>query len=341
MGGEPPVLQIDPFREKINDVLAPCLNGRCVLLGLPNYPNVGDHLIWEGTRRFLTQCEGVELTYEAPGVFFDPSYVHAGDTIVLSGGGNFGDLYIKQQAFRDHIVRLFPAHPIVLLPQTVFFSDASRMTQTAEAFVGHSQLTLCARDHESFKLFKTYFDAHDVRLVPDMAFCLDWGGCKVSQGEQKKLLFMLRGDKESRGYHVAKEFSDADCADWPTLDSGLWRYFLKEGEQGVERLVHMVLKWVNRINGPMERSYPYRLFRKHALWIEEGVNFLSRYDLVVTDRLHGHIASILLGIPSVLLDNSYGKNKHFYETWLRGVSGSRFVSNESELHSCIAEMLNV
>jgi pyruvyl transferase EpsO len=36
---------------------------------------------------------------------------------------------------------------------------------------------------------------------------------------------------------------------------------------------------------------------------------------VVTDRLHGHILSVLLGIPHVVLDNSYGKVRSFYETW--------------------------
>jgi pyruvyl transferase EpsO len=37
--------------------------------------------------------------------------------------------------------------------------------------------------------------------------------------------------------------------------------------------------------------------------------------VVVTDRLHGHILSVLLGIPHVLMDNSYGKNESFYATW--------------------------
>jgi pyruvyl transferase EpsO len=37
--------------------------------------------------------------------------------------------------------------------------------------------------------------------------------------------------------------------------------------------------------------------------------------VVVTDRLHGHILSVLLGIPNVLMDNSYGKNQSFYATW--------------------------
>ena len=48
----------------------------------------------------------------------------------------------------------------------------------------------------------------------------------------------------------------------------------------------------------------------------EGVKFISPYKNVETERLHGCILSILLDKTIVLYDNSYGKNKSFYETWL-------------------------
>jgi pyruvyl transferase EpsO len=36
---------------------------------------------------------------------------------------------------------------------------------------------------------------------------------------------------------------------------------------------------------------------------------------VVTDRLHAHLLALLLGIPHVVLDNSYGKLHHFIAAW--------------------------
>jgi pyruvyl transferase EpsO len=39
------------------------------------------------------------------------------------------------------------------------------------------------------------------------------------------------------------------------------------------------------------------------------------YEQVVTSRLHGHILAALLGVPSVLLDNSYGKNAAYFGEW--------------------------
>jgi hypothetical protein len=46
-----------------------------------------------------------------------------------------------------------------------------------------------------------------------------------------------------------------------------------------------------------------------------GCKILSNGKVVVTDRLHGHIISILLNIPHIVLDNNYGKIKGFYKTW--------------------------
>ena len=35
----------------------------------------------------------------------------------------------------------------------------------------------------------------------------------------------------------------------------------------------------------------------------------------MSDRLHAHILCLLMGIPHVLLDNTYGKVRSFHETW--------------------------
>ena len=49
--------------------------------------------------------------------------------------------------------------------------------------------------------------------------------------------------------------------------------------------------------------------------VERGCRILARGRVVVADRLHGHILSLLMGLPNVVLDNSYGKTRAVYETW--------------------------
>jgi exopolysaccharide biosynthesis predicted pyruvyltransferase EpsI len=49
--------------------------------------------------------------------------------------------------------------------------------------------------------------------------------------------------------------------------------------------------------------------------LRRGIELLSSAAVVVTDRLHAHVLSLLLGIPHVVTDNVSGKIRSFYETW--------------------------
>jgi pyruvyl transferase EpsO len=49
--------------------------------------------------------------------------------------------------------------------------------------------------------------------------------------------------------------------------------------------------------------------------LRRGVELLGSASVVVTDRLHAHVLSLLLGIPHVVTDNVSGKIRSFYETW--------------------------
>jgi len=46
-----------------------------------------------------------------------------------------------------------------------------------------------------------------------------------------------------------------------------------------------------------------------------GFRHLSQAEVLVTDRLHGHIMAVLLDMPHVVLDSVGSKVKNFYETW--------------------------
>ena len=51
--------------------------------------------------------------------------------------------------------------------------------------------------------------------------------------------------------------------------------------------------------------------------VRSGVNQLGAYETIYTTRLHAAILGVLLGKKVVFMDNSYGKNRGFYETWLK------------------------
>ena len=71
----------------------------------------------------------------------------------------------------------------------------------------------------------------------------------------------------------------------------------------------------------LERSYTRLL---HAF------RFLSRGRVVVTDRLHGHILSVLLNKPNVILDNSYQKLSTYHAAWTPSVTNVQSATNVTE-----------
>ena len=79
---------IESLRKKISDALTPLITHDYVLLDLPYYDNIGDTLIWEGTREFLKTLPYKCLYYASKDSFryrdLSPDTV-----ILLSGGGQF------------------------------------------------------------------------------------------------------------------------------------------------------------------------------------------------------------------------------------------------------------
>lgn len=54
-----------------------------------------------------------------------------------------------------------------------------------------------------------------------------------------------------------------------------------------------------------------------------GFELLGSARFVITDRLHGHILSTLIGVPHVLMDSKLGKNLNFHNTWTRDCECTR------------------
>src|SRR5690606_7979271 len=69
-------------------------------------------------------------------------------------------------------------------------------------------------------------------------------------------------------------------------------------------------RMANRVLSPLWIGYSGRL-------IADAAKLFARHQLIVTDRLHGHILACLLDRSSIVLDNSYGKNSRYVQAWTR------------------------
>ena len=300
-----------------------------VLLGLPYYLNIGDILIWEGTLQYLAglrhKCLNAGYRYKEENRIKDDTL------IVLQGGGNFGDLWRFIQDERLDIVQRCSNNPILITPVTCWYEDTALIQKDAEVFAKHSNLTICARDSASFEFLKKHF-SNRVLLVPDMAFCID--GARLRRrvrGAGEGTLFLKRTDKElvPNGPSLPKEVLDvADVRDWPSMEKvppcwTRYRRLCKRGHamehrRGLWRLSRMVLR-------ASDWCFHERC-RKQL--IREGVHFVGRYRTVYTTRLHVCILAILLNKEVTVIDNSYGKNASFFNTWLGDTEGVKLLNDQ-------------
>lgn len=130
---------INVLRENIKSTLTPLINNDYILLDLPYYSNIGDTLIWEGTKEYLETLPYKCLYYASKDSFVYrklPKNV----VILLQGGGNFGDLYRLHSEFRKKIIELYPDNKVIILPQTAFYEDRQKLIIDAEFYSQHKTL---------------------------------------------------------------------------------------------------------------------------------------------------------------------------------------------------------
>ena len=304
--------------ELIRTALVPLINNDYIFIDLPYYSNIGDSLIWKGTETLLATLP-YKCLYKASCKTFKHIDIPENVIIIMMGGGNWGDLYLIHNEFRRKIVQSYPNNKIVILPQTIYYEGARNARFDAKVFRKHKRLTIFARDKYSYWFLKLFRFGKNIRLLPDMAFCIDrkWLSSLTVPTIGKDLLFQ-RTDKEKPNPNDAyrdltkKEY---DISDWPLYG------------QHDPMLTHL-----NELiaEGKMEEADDYATNTYLQERIKTGVRFISQYDHVYSNRLHGAILSILLGKETYIIDNSYGKNSQFYDTWLKDTDGVTLLKRKKE-----------
>ncbi len=327
------------YMQQLRDIFAPTIprDKSLALVDFPDSANCGDHAIWLGEKRLLSEL-GIPVAYECSAQTYDRDAMAAkigNGTIMLHGGGNFGDRYPLYHEFRLRVLNDFPQNKVIMFPQQVTFLDNEYLQGTANAVSRHPDVTLFARGLIAKHVLSRYFgDIAHIEMAPDMALML---------GPQKRLcdplydiVWIARTDQERVGdqTEVAARLASQSAA----------KLLLPSFPDGVE--INIVVKerpptvcltdWYSLVfeNEDARIAYQRLSFDQRALAsLTRGLFVLSLGRVVITDRLHGHIFCLLLGIPHVFLNNDSGKNWDFYETWTRDSPLCRLARNPQEAWS--------
>lgn len=302
--------KIEILKKIIVENLTDLIKSDYVLLDTPNHGNIGDQLIYEGELIFLKENIKHTCLYSSNTDNINYSKIPEKATILLHGGGNFGDIYEKHQQLRLKIIQEFPNNPIIIFPQTVFYNNLSNLEKESVILNAHSNLYICVRDPKSYEVLNKYLSSSKLLLLPDMAFFIDLSRFHRSHFDEK-ILIMDRVDIENtntvaelnlisilqeKGYRVYVK-------DWPT--------FYRTLDIRIYNLFNRIRSSILNVLSPNRND---TILKEH--YLKMGINFMNKYDIVYTTRLHGLILAILLDKEVFLLDNNYGKLSSFYDAWL-------------------------
>lgn len=275
---------------------------RVAITGAPKHANYGDQAIAVATQR-MAHLLGLDVVYLSHPSTHDHDDLRRelrDGTILVHGGGNFGDLWPSEHEHRLSLIRNFPNNEIVQLPQSIYWRDPSSIAETRQTMAFHGGFRLFVRDSASFRLAERSLPEVATRLVPDMTMLLEPREPPGGGG----VLWLLRNDRESarQAEHQLRSFDWKDAPVSADLRRAWWT------SKVTERLPTNA--------GTMRvRRWGFEQLARAQFRIGNG--FLSTADAIVTDRLHGHLLSLLAGIPHVLLRDEFGKVENYWDTWTR------------------------
>lgn len=283
------------------------------LVMTPEHGNLGDHAIAQSEIDLLNKLNisFVEITDKQCKKLRDINRLNFmnGRTILISGGGNLGTLWPNVDALMQDIVVNNYESQIVMFPNTVFYGetveDKLKLEASKMRYNSHPHLKMYAREKTSFHFMMSVY--RNVALAPDMVLRLDK---HETSNKRAGCLLCLRSDRE-RTRTQEQEI---------VLRQQISNIF---EDKVIER--DMVL------DGEISKSDRYAA-------LERQYDYFRRSELVVTDRLHGMIFSVITGTPCIVINSKSPKVRGCYE-WIENLDYIRFCEEMKDI-SCIYSEMN-
>ena len=283
---------------------------RVALIDFPRHANVAASAIWLGELDYL-RSRNARIRYLCDHSTYDPKCLErnlGNGTILLTGGGNFGDSWPNHHELRLQVIRDFPHRRIIQLPQSIHFRSKECLEETQQVLDCHPRLTLLVRDRESRGLAMKKFNV-ELNLCPDMAFQLELAQPKLPRRHDRILLL-------SRDERAQTELQfDMTSIMSPPIKMEDWGTEAHSSEGKFPRRAHTALasRWLPRgLRARMLRNLTQQVA---AYCLQRGLEQLCDSSFVITDRLHAHILCLLVNQPHAIVKNSHDRLTSFHDTW--------------------------
>lgn len=308
------------------EIPLPAMERAFVLLAA-DYGNIGDLAITAAQAKFLVKHAGDRAVVMVP-ISGTRAVIRSlrrqigpGDLVTIIGGGNMGSLYPDIEELRQLVIRSFPKNRIVCFPQSLDWTQSresdSALAGILRTYSRHPDLHVFARESVSRDKLHSLFAGHpNVRIgyVPDVVLSVSAAELGFDgRPEPSGILLCMRDDRE-------RSLAPEQLAQL--------RKTLEDTGQGIT---------VTDTHAGGARLDEARC----AHLLADKLAQFTGARLVVTDRLHGMILSLVAGTPCLVLPNANHKIRHTWQDWLRDVPQLRFVEPAQlpGLHAVIDALL--
>ena len=234
------------------------------------------------------------------------------DLIFLHSGYHTTDLYMLEENMQRKVIEIFNKKQIVILPQTILYKNHDEKEKAIKVYNSHPDLLMMCRDEVSYSIAERIFTNCRKVLFPDIVTTMI--GTKSYNSERKGILLCVRNDQEALINEndmatLVDKLSQTDFVEITdttlSIDGG---EFCKNREQILEKI-----------------------WEKYA-----------HYKVVITDRYHGTIFSLIANTPVIVMPS----NDHKLESGVRWFPDSftdyvKYVSDVNKISDVVKDMYKI
>ena len=289
------------------------------LFGSPYHPNMGDqaqtYCIQEWYKKNYPQYDMyiLRLTTTTKSVIrLISMFIRKEDKLVCHSGYHLTDRFQEQQVYFK-VIRKFKDYPIVIFPQTINYSCDGVLEEARELLNSHPNLTIMCRDETSYGIAKSNFNKARILLFPDVVTSLI--GTRTYESERDGILFCMR-DQDMESIYSADQ---------------------------IKKFRNRFKNYRTDITDTTRNDFPMKYIYNHR---EDALNRVldefSQYKVVVTDRYHGTIFSLITGTPVIVLGTSDHKLKSGVKWFPKEIFGDYvfFANDLDEAYDLAMNVLN-
>ena len=231
------------------------------------------------------------------------------DLIFFHSGYHLTDLYSVRYIYCK-CIREFKDHKIMAFPQTVNFYDIEKLKETAQIYSSHPNMTLLCRDEKSFSIAQKYFKVKRLLLFPDIVTTLI--GCYNYQSYRDGVLFCIRNDIEA---------------------------FYKKNE--IDSIKNKFTCRTEITDTTIETN-PIRIVRNRKKIIEDIIKYFSSFKVIITDRYHGTIFSLVSNTPVIVISSTDHKLSSGVKWFPKDIFGNYiyYANNLDEAYNLALKKIN-